>query len=71
LVFPLLETPLVSAALLPKNFWVNPTFELGSNLGQTDGTVSNWNRGGNDPTICQIITNNLSEPRSFVGSRKY
>jgi len=56
--FLLLGTPLVRAALLPDNFWVNPTFELGSNLDQTDGTVLNWNRGGNEPTICQVITNN-------------
>ncbi len=54
----LLGTPLAHAAILPNNFWVNPTFELGSNLDQTDGTVSNWNRGGNTPTICQVITNN-------------
>jgi len=46
--------------LLSGNFWVNPSFELGSGLDQTDGTVSNWNRGGNDPTICQIITNNFT-----------
>ena len=32
------------ADLLPNNFWVNPTFESGINLDQTDGTVSNWNR---------------------------
>jgi len=44
--------------LLTGNFWVNPSFELGSNLDQTSGTVSNWNRGGGDPTICQVITNN-------------
>src|SRR6185503_8932219 len=45
------------ADLLTNNFWVNPTFELGSNLDQTDGTVSNWNRGGGDSTVCQVITN--------------
>jgi hypothetical protein len=56
--FLLLGTPLVRADILPNSFWVNPTFELGSNLDQTDGTVSNWNRGGNDATICQVITNN-------------
>jgi hypothetical protein len=22
------------------------------------GNVANWNRGGNDPTICQVITDN-------------
>ncbi|HZR21676.1 MAG TPA: hypothetical protein VFE51_30620, partial [Verrucomicrobiae bacterium] len=46
------------ADTLPNNFWVNPNFELGTNLDQTSGTVSNWNRGGGDPTICQVITNN-------------
>ena len=48
------------ANLLFGNFWVNPSFELGSNLDQTNGTVSNWNRGGNTPTICQVITNNYT-----------
>ena len=50
------------ADLLTNNFWVNPFFELGSNLDQTDGTVANWNRGGGDPTICQVITNNSVSP---------
>lgn len=48
----------VRADLLPNNFWVNPSFELGTNLGQITGTVSNWNRGGNAPAICQVITSN-------------
>jgi hypothetical protein len=56
--FLLLGAPLVRATILPNNFWVNPTFELGSNLNQTDGNVSNWNRGGNASTICEVITNN-------------
>ena len=46
--------------LLFGNFWVNPSFELGTNLDQTTGTISNWNRGGGDPTICQVITNNFT-----------
>ena len=46
------------ADYLPSNFWVNPSFESGTSLDQNDGTVSNWNRGGGDPTICQVITNN-------------
>jgi hypothetical protein len=50
------------ADTLPNNFWVNSGFELGTNLDQTDGTVSNWNRGGGDPTICQVITNNAVSP---------
>jgi hypothetical protein len=48
------------AALLPGNFWLNSTFEIGNNLNQTNGTPSNWNRGGNDSAICQVITNNFS-----------
>jgi hypothetical protein len=44
--------------LLPGNFWMNSTFELGSNLDQTNGTPANWTRGGGDPTIDQVITNN-------------
>jgi hypothetical protein len=46
--------------LVSGNFWLNPSFELGTGLDQTDGTVQNWNRGGNDPTICVIITNNFT-----------
>ena len=60
--FLLLGAPLVRADLLPNNFWVNPTFELGSNLDQTNGTVSNWNRGGGNSNICQVITNNSVSP---------
>jgi hypothetical protein len=58
----LLTTNPACADLLPNNFWVNSTFESGINLNQTDGTVSNWNRGGGDPTICQVITNNSISP---------
>ncbi len=54
----LLGTTAARADVLPRNLWVNPTFELGANLDQTDGTLTNWSRGGNDPTICQVITNN-------------
>src|SRR6266404_6319766 len=46
------------ADLLPRNFWVNPTFESGANLNVTNGTPMNWNTGGSDPTICQVTTNN-------------
>jgi hypothetical protein len=53
---------LARADMLPNNFWVNSTFESGTNLDQTDGTINNWNRGGGDPTICQVVTN------SFVSS---
>ena len=57
-IFLLFGTSAVRADLLAKNFWINSAFELGSDLDQTTGTVSNWNRGGNDPTICQVITDN-------------
>jgi len=58
------------ADLLTNNFWVNPFFELGSNLDQTDGTVANWNRGGGDPTICQVITNNSVSPTHSSGPHR-
>jgi hypothetical protein len=48
--------------LLPGNFWVNPTFELGTDLDQTNGTPANWTRGGGDPTIDVVTTNNSVSP---------
>jgi len=50
------------ADLLPKNFWLNPTFESGTSLDQTNGTPTGWNQGGGDPTICQVTTNNSVSP---------
>ena len=58
LIFLFLGIPLARADLLPKNFWVNPDFELGTNLDQTSGTPLGWSQGGSDPTICQITTDN-------------
>src|SRR5512133_1711369 len=58
----LLTASSTQADYLGNNFWVNSGFESGSNLDQTDGTVANWNRGGGDPTICQVITNNSVSP---------
>ena len=52
-------TSLVGADFLPNNFWPDSTFENGTNLDQTDGTLANWNRGGTDTTICQVITYNF------------
>src|SRR5882762_3399831 len=49
--------------LLPGNFWVNSTFESGTNLDQTNGTPANWTRGGGDPNICQGTTNNSVSSR--------
>ena len=37
---------------------MNPSFELGTSLDQTNGTPSNWIRGGSDTNIDQVITNN-------------
>ena len=54
----LIVTSPARADVLTNNFWVNSTFETGTNLNQTNGTPSNWIRGGDDTTICQVITNN-------------
>ncbi len=48
--------------LLANNFWHNPTFELGDNLDQPSGTPTNWNRGGNNATLCQVSTANSVSP---------
>jgi hypothetical protein len=45
-------------AILPGNFWPNPSFTNGSNLSQTNGTPTGWVRTGSDPTIDQVITIN-------------
>lgn len=54
----LMATDPARADLLTNNFWLNSTFESGINLNQTNGTPSNWTRGGDDFTISQVITNN-------------
>lgn len=51
----------VRANVLPGNFWINPTFELGTDLSPT-GTPDNWNRGGGDTTIDQVSTANSLSP---------
>jgi hypothetical protein len=45
-------------ALLASNFWPNPTFTNGTDLGQTNGTPTGWVRNGSDSNIDQIITVN-------------
>ncbi|MCX6922621.1 MAG: hypothetical protein NT154_05310, partial [Verrucomicrobia bacterium] len=50
------------APVVSGNFWVNSTFETGSNLDQTNGTPANWNRGGSDASIDQVTTNNSVSP---------
>ncbi|HXI69165.1 MAG TPA: hypothetical protein VNN22_02290 [Verrucomicrobiae bacterium] len=45
--------------LLPGNFWPNPSFELGSNLNQTNGVPTGWNFfNSGSSIICQVTTNN-------------
>jgi hypothetical protein len=51
-------TPPQAPAILPGNFWPNPTFSAGSNLSQTNGTPTGWVRNGSDTTIDQVITVN-------------
>jgi len=67
-VFLLGGTPFVRADFLPNNFWPNSAFESGTNLNQTDGTPTNWSRGGSDATICQVITNNSGSPGHALAS---
>ena len=47
-------------AVLAGNFWPNATFETGTNLNRTNGVPSNWAASGDDPTICQVTTNNYT-----------
>ncbi|SPE52220.1 exported hypothetical protein [Verrucomicrobia bacterium] len=54
--------PPQAPAVLPGNFWPNPGFESGANLNQTNGTPTGWVRNGDDPTICQVTTNNYTSP---------
>lgn len=44
--------------LLAGNIWTNSSFEVGTNLDQTNGTPAGWTRAGTDHTICQVSTNN-------------
>jgi hypothetical protein len=47
---------------VPNNFWPNAAFESGVNLDQPDATLTGWSRGGSDPTVCQVTTNNCLSP---------
>lgn len=58
----LMTSATVRADFLPNNFWPNAAFEKGVNLAQPDGTPAGWNRGGSDPTICQVASNNYISP---------
>jgi len=48
------------------NFWVNSTFEFGTDLNLATGTPDNWNRGGADGSILQVSTaNSVSSSHSL------
>ena len=49
------------------NFWINPTFELGTDLNLATGTPDNWNRGGADGSILQVSTQNSVSPTHSLG----
>lgn len=49
----------VTPHLLSGNFWPNPSFELGSDLDQTNGVPTGWNSyNSGSSVICQVTTNN-------------
>jgi hypothetical protein len=50
--------PPAQTTTLAGNFWPNPAFTNGTDLGQTNGTPTGWVRTGSDPTIDQVITVN-------------
>jgi hypothetical protein len=54
----------VPSTILAGNFFPNPTFEVGVNMDNpsTAAPSGNWIRGGNDPTINLVITNNSVSP---------
>ncbi|HWY30695.1 MAG TPA: hypothetical protein VNX46_08085, partial [Candidatus Acidoferrum sp.] len=56
------STLAAKADYLPNNFWPNPGFEIGTNLDQTNGVPAGWIANGDDPTICQVTTNNSVSP---------
>jgi hypothetical protein len=50
--------------LLTGNFWPNPSFELGTNLDQTNGVPTGWNLYNSGSSyITQVTTNNYVSPR--------
>jgi hypothetical protein len=55
------------ADITPGNFWVNPTFELGTDLNLPTGTLDNWNRGGADASILQVSTANSVSASHSMG----
>ena len=61
-----LTTASLQASVPGGNFWVNPTFEIGTDLHLATGTPDNWNRGGADGSILQVSTaNSVSSSHSL------
>src|SRR5687768_12912485 len=59
-IFPLMVLVLSSllangAELLRGNFWPNPSFEQGVDLGLPSGTPTGWQRGGSATEFCQVM----------------
>ncbi len=49
--------------ILEGNLWPNPGFEEGENLGDpANAVVSNWERGGSDPAVCVLSSENAVSP---------
>jgi hypothetical protein len=62
-LFAVMSSVLIAKAdYLPNNFWPNPGFEEGTNLDETNGVPTGWIANGDDPTICQVTTNNSVSP---------
>ncbi len=56
------------AGLLAGNFWPNPTFEEGTDLGDPAiGKPTPWNRGGSDVTLCTLPTANSVSASHSLG----
>lgn len=58
----LLATQATRADFLPNNQWPNPAFEVGDGLEAPTGALAGWNRGGSDPSICQVTAENSISP---------
>jgi hypothetical protein len=61
-----------SAAPLPEiltgNVWPNPGFEEGQNLGDpANAEVLHWSRGGSDPALCILSSENSVSPSHALG----
>ncbi|HXJ59867.1 MAG TPA: hypothetical protein VNU68_24755, partial [Verrucomicrobiae bacterium] len=57
----------VRADIPAGNVWPNAAFEAGVDLNNPGGTPDGWNRGGNEPAICQVTAaNSISPTHSLI-----